>query len=106
MRWQSTCSTSALPHILSMRPETDLIALALAEDIGDGDVTTHYFTDPNRRAAAKLWRARLASCWLNVAEEVFRRVDAELWIRKVRKTVCRCRQEALQWNCAGARPLC
>jgi nicotinate-nucleotide pyrophosphorylase (carboxylating) len=67
-----------------MRPETDLIALALAEDIGDGDVTTHYFTDPNRRAAAKIVaREACIIAGLNVAEEVFRRVDAELWIRKV-----------------------
>ena len=67
-----------------MRPETDLIALALAEDIGDGDVTTHYFTDPNRRAAAKIVaREACIVAGLNVAEEVFRRVDAELWIRKV-----------------------
>ena len=54
-----------------MRPETDLIALALAEDIGGyGDVTTHYFTDPNRRAAAKIVaREACIVAGLNVAEE-------------------------------------
>ena len=73
-----------LPHRLSMPPETDLIALALAEDIGDGDVTTQYFTDPNRRIAAKIVaREACVVAGLDVAEEVFRRVDAELWIKKL-----------------------
>jgi len=67
-----------------MPPETDLIALALAEDIGEGDVTTQYFTDPNRRIAAKIVaREACVIAGLDVAEEVFRRVDAELWIKKL-----------------------
>jgi nicotinate-nucleotide pyrophosphorylase (carboxylating) len=67
-----------------MPPETDLIALALAEDIGEGDVTTQYFTDPNRRVAAKIVaREACVVAGLDVAEEVFRRVDAELWIKKL-----------------------
>ena len=67
-----------------MPPETDLIALALAEDIGEGDVTTQYFTDPNRRIAAKIVaREACVVAGLDVAEEVFRRVDAELWIKKL-----------------------
>jgi len=67
-----------------MPPETDIIALALAEDIGDGDVTTKYFTDPNRRAAAKIVaREACIVAGLGVAEEVFRRVDAELEIERI-----------------------
>ena len=67
-----------------MPPETDLIALTLAEDIGEGDVTTQYFTDPNRRVAAKVVaREACVVAGLDVAEEVFRRVDAELWIKKL-----------------------
>jgi nicotinate-nucleotide pyrophosphorylase (carboxylating) len=67
-----------------MPPETDLIALALAEDIGEGDVTTQYFTDPNRRIAARIVaREACVVAGLDVAEEVFRRVDAELWIKKL-----------------------
>ena len=67
-----------------MHRETDLIALALAEDIGDGDVTTRYFTDRNRRTAAKVVaREACIIAGLDVAVEVFRRVDAELWIKKL-----------------------
>jgi nicotinate-nucleotide pyrophosphorylase (carboxylating) len=67
-----------------MPPETDLIASALAEDIGDGDVTTQYFTDPNRRALAKIVaREACIVAGLDVAEEVFRQVDSELWIKKL-----------------------
>jgi nicotinate-nucleotide pyrophosphorylase (carboxylating) len=67
-----------------MPPETDLIALALAEDIGEGDVTTQYFTDANRRIEAKIVaREACVVAGLDVAEEVFRRVDAGLWIKKL-----------------------
>ncbi|HEY5705392.1 MAG TPA: carboxylating nicotinate-nucleotide diphosphorylase [Terrimicrobiaceae bacterium] len=67
-----------------MPPETDLIALALAEDIGEGDVTTLYFTDPHRRSAAKIVaRETCIIAGLDVAREVFRRVDAELSIKKL-----------------------
>lgn len=67
-----------------MHRETDLIALALSEDIGDGDVTTQYFTDPNRRATAKVVaREACIIAGLDVAVEVFRRVDAELCIKKL-----------------------
>jgi hypothetical protein len=53
-----------------MPPETDLIALALAEDIGEGDVTTQYFTDPNRRVAAKIVaREACVVAGLDVAEK-------------------------------------
>ncbi len=58
---------------------TDLISLALAEDIGGGDVTTEFFTDPSRRADASIVARQ--PCILAggaVAAEVFRRVDPEL----------------------------
>ena len=57
----------------------DLIALALAEDIGAGDVTTRYFTDPARQAVARI--VARESCVLagsETAREVFRRVDPSL----------------------------
>ena len=67
-----------------MSRESDLIALALAEDLGDGDVTTQYFTDPNRRAAAKVVaREACIIAGLDVAVEVFRRVDPKLSIKKL-----------------------
>jgi nicotinate-nucleotide pyrophosphorylase (carboxylating) len=60
----------------------DLIALALAEDIGSGDVTSEFFTGPDRRAVARIVARQ--PCVLaggSVAEEVFRRVDPTLEIR-------------------------
>jgi nicotinate-nucleotide pyrophosphorylase (carboxylating) len=62
-----------------MRP--DLIDLALAEDIGAGDVTTRFFTGPERRAEARIVaREACVLAGTSAAEEVFRRVDAELEI--------------------------
>jgi nicotinate-nucleotide pyrophosphorylase (carboxylating) len=62
-----------------MPPEADIIGLALSEDIGSGDVTTEYFTDPNRRAEARVVaREACIVAGLSVAEEVFRRVDPDL----------------------------
>jgi nicotinate-nucleotide pyrophosphorylase (carboxylating) len=67
-----------------MPAETDILSLALAEDIGDGDVTTQYFTGPNRRASAKIVaRESCIVAGLNVAAEVFRRVDAEIQTQKL-----------------------
>jgi nicotinate-nucleotide pyrophosphorylase (carboxylating) len=59
----------------------DLIAWALAEDIGSGDVTAEFFTGPDRRASARIVARQ--PCVLaggSVAEEVFRRVDDTLQI--------------------------
>jgi nicotinate-nucleotide pyrophosphorylase (carboxylating) len=54
-----------------------LVARALAEDVGAGDVTVHYFTDTGARARAVI--ASRQSCvlaGLGTAAEVFRQVDA------------------------------
>jgi nicotinate-nucleotide pyrophosphorylase (carboxylating) len=67
-----------------MLPEPDIIALALSEDIGSGDVTTEYFTDPSRRAEARVVaREPCIIAGLRVAEEVFHRVDPKLEILRV-----------------------
>jgi len=60
----------------------DLIGLALAEDIGDGDVTCRWFTGPDRLASATII-AKQDCCLagIDVAAEVFRRVDPELSLR-------------------------
>jgi nicotinate-nucleotide pyrophosphorylase (carboxylating) len=54
----------------------DLIGLALAEDIGSGDVTAKWFTGDERQAKAVIV-AREACCLagINVCAEVFSRVD-------------------------------
>ena len=60
---------------------SDLITLALAEDIGGGDVTTAFFTDPTRRATARIVaRQPCVLAGVQVAAEVFRRVDQELHV--------------------------
>lgn len=66
-------------------PEPDIIALALAEDVGEGDVTCRWFTGAERSASATII-ARQPCCLAGsaVAEEVFRRVDPELEVRLLR----------------------
>jgi len=57
----------------------DLIGLALAEDIGSGDVTAKWFTGSERQASAAII-AREACCLagIGVCAEVFSRVDGAL----------------------------
>ncbi|CAN5639286.1 carboxylating nicotinate-nucleotide diphosphorylase [soil metagenome] len=62
-----------------MRQPPDLIAMALAEDIGEGDVTTAYFTSSRRRAMARIIaREPCVLAGVAQASETFRRVDPEL----------------------------
>lgn len=58
---------------------SDLLDLALAEDIGSGDVTVRFFTDPDRQATGRIV-AREAGVLAGVetAREIFRRVDERL----------------------------
>ena len=57
----------------------DLIDLALAEDIGSGDLTAKFFTKPGAVARAKII-ARQSGCLagIDAAGEVFQRVDSSL----------------------------
>ncbi|MEI6035026.1 MAG: carboxylating nicotinate-nucleotide diphosphorylase [Verrucomicrobiae bacterium] len=59
----------------------DIIALALSEDIGGGDVTCQWFTGPDRRATARII-AKQEACLAggDVCASVFRRVDPGLAI--------------------------
>ncbi len=60
-------------------PEFDLIDAALREDIGSGDLTTEYFTNPSRIATARIVaREECVLAGGEVAREVFRRVDPAL----------------------------
>ena len=61
---------------------TPLIDLALAEDIGSGDITAAFFTKPGATARAEIV-ARQEGCLagIEVAAEVFRRVDSSLDIQ-------------------------
>jgi nicotinate-nucleotide pyrophosphorylase (carboxylating) len=64
---------------------TPLIDLALAEDIGSGDITAAFFTKPGASARAHIV-ARQEGCvsGLDIAEEVFHRVDSTLAVQKRR----------------------
>ncbi len=63
---------------------SDLIALALAEDIGSGDVTTEYFTGTERRAAGRIVaRETCVLAGMTVADEVFHRVDPGLCLKNL-----------------------
>lgn len=67
-----------------MPPEIDIVGMALAEDIGPGDVTVEYFTGSERKAQARIFaKENCILAGLPVAAEVFRRVDASLAIRTV-----------------------
>jgi len=63
----------------------DLIDLALAEDVGEGDVTVRYFTDAFRRGRARIVARQVGVlAGIDVAAEVFRRVDETLEIGTVK----------------------
>ncbi|MFL6528221.1 MAG: carboxylating nicotinate-nucleotide diphosphorylase [Chthoniobacterales bacterium] len=66
-----------------MTPEPhDPIAIALAEDIGSGDVTSRYFVDADRTAHARvIAREPAIVAGTATAAEVFHRVDPHLSIR-------------------------
>src|SRR5690606_344410 len=61
---------------------SDLIDLALREDIGGGDVTVRFFTDPSRTARASIVaRVDCVAAGLAVAGEGVPRVDERLDVR-------------------------
>jgi nicotinate-nucleotide pyrophosphorylase (carboxylating) len=60
-------------------PQPDPIGVALAEDIGGGDVTVEFFIDPEQQASARIFAKEAAIvAGVSVAAEVFRRVDEGL----------------------------
>ena len=62
-------------------PAHDPITLALAEDVGAGDLTTEYFVSPSLQALARIIaRERTIVAGTTTAAEVFRRVDPKLQI--------------------------
>lgn len=62
----------------------DLIDLALREDIGSGDVTVRYFTDPARRCHARILAKQAGVlAGTGTAAEVFRRVDESIVATKM-----------------------
>jgi nicotinate-nucleotide pyrophosphorylase (carboxylating) len=63
----------------------DLISRALAEDVGDGDLTTETVVEPGTRARALIeQKGRGMVFGLDVAEAVFRRLDPQVSIERGR----------------------
>lgn len=63
-----------------------LIDLALREDIGSGDITTEYFVSETEQASARIVaKERAIIAGVEVAAEVFRRVDPRLRIEIVQR---------------------
>lgn len=62
-----------------MTSPNDIITLALAEDVGEGDVTCKFFVEPDHRLRATASaRAECVVAGIGAAREVFRRVDATI----------------------------
>jgi nicotinate-nucleotide pyrophosphorylase (carboxylating) len=58
--------------------------VALAEDIGPGDLTSQYFVGPQRGKARIFAKETAVAAGVEVGAEVFRRVDPQLKVRVVR----------------------
>lgn len=72
-----------------IRNSPDLIDLALAEDIGTGDLTSQYFVGPQRGRARIFAKEAAVVAGVEVGAEVFRRVDSKLKVRVVRQSGAR-----------------
>ena len=69
----------------AIRNPPDPVALALAEDIGAGDLTCRYFVDAAQRGTARIFtRQECVLAGVEIAARAFRLVDAALEIRIVR----------------------
>jgi nicotinate-nucleotide pyrophosphorylase (carboxylating) len=74
---------------------SSLLDLALAEDIGTGDLTSALVIEPNRDGRARIEaRAPLVLAGIPIVEEVFRRVDSKLTIESQPKLTEGSRVEA------------
>lgn len=62
----------------------DPIAIALAEDLGSGDLTSRYFAGTERRRARLFAKEPAVAAGVEVAAEVFGRVDPHLRVKIVR----------------------
>ena len=73
-------------HVLPVAAKTthDPIAIALAEDIGRGDLTSRYFVGLDRRSGRIFAKEPSIAAGVETAAEVFKRVDPQLDITIVR----------------------
>jgi nicotinate-nucleotide pyrophosphorylase (carboxylating) len=74
-----TLAHAVLPTPPPIAEWSALLDRALEEDVGSGDLTSEIVIDPDRRGSARIEaRESLIVCGLELAEEVFRRVDPTL----------------------------
>ncbi len=73
-------------NVATSRTPGDPIDLALAEDIGSGDLTSQYFVGPQRGRARIFAKEAAVLASVEVGAEVFRRVDSRLKVRVVRES--------------------
>ncbi len=69
---------------VAARTTHDPIAIALAEDIGRGDLTSRYFVGLERRGARIFTKEPATAAGVETAAEVFQRVDPQIEINIVR----------------------
>ena len=70
------------PHTMKPQVTTDPITIALAEDIGRGDLTSRYFVAEHRQGLARIFAKEDAVvAGAQTAVDVFRRVDPHLVVR-------------------------
>lgn len=75
-------------HVLPVAARTthDPIAIALAEDIGRGDLTSRYFVGLERRTARIFAKEPAVAAGVEIAAEVFQRVDPQAAITILRSS--------------------
>ena len=78
----------ARPLVLPRRESwLPLVEMAIAEDVGAGDLTTELVVDAERIGQARIEaRAPMVVCGLAIAEAVFHQVDPKLKIEQPPKT--------------------
>lgn len=72
--------------IRSLHSSHDPIGIALAEDIGSGDITSRFFVGSEQRSARIFARQHAVIAGAEVAADVFRRVDRRLQVKVVRRS--------------------
>ena len=81
-----------MKNVVAAEISHDVIAVALAEDIGSGDLTSRFFVGPQRGRARIFAKETAVAAGVEVAAEVFRRVDPKLKVHIVRASGSRVAQ--------------
>ncbi|MEA3211675.1 MAG: hypothetical protein QOE70_4732 [Chthoniobacter sp.] len=86
----------------TIRDAHDPIAIALAEDLGPGDLTSEYFVGRQRGEARIFAKEPAVAAGVEVGAEVFRRVDPKLNVKIVRASGSRVRKGDTLLEITGA----